>query len=85
MSNKYTDPMDLLRAFAKMTATDPNIYSFFGGMPQTPKESPYEDLKHGYELRPIEMKDKKGNPIENRAKYSHLYRDGEKISTETVS
>ena len=42
--NKETDPMDLLRAFAKMATNDPNIYSLFGGIPQTPKESPYEDF-----------------------------------------
>ena len=79
MSNKYTDPMDLLRTFAKMAATDPNIYSFFRGMPKT---QPYADLGHGYELRPIEMKDEKGNSIPNREKYSNLYRDAKQISNE---
>ena len=81
--NDYTDPMDLLRTFAKMAIDNPDIYTIFGGMQQAPKEaSPYDDLKHGYELRPIEMKDKKGNSIPNDKQYSHLYRDGEQISKE---
>lgn len=84
MNKKTTseDAMNLLRTFAQMAIENPDIYSIFGGMPKTPKESTYEDLKYGYELRPIEMKDRKGNPIPNREKYSHLFRDGEQISNE---
>lgn len=81
--SKKENAMNMLNAFVQLTSMNPEIYEIFGGMAGTPEESsPYEDLKHGYELRPIELKDKKGNPIENREKYSHLYRDGEKISNE---
>jgi hypothetical protein len=43
---------------------------------------PYENLGNGYELRPIEIKDKEGSVIPNRDKYSHLYHNGLKISDE---
>jgi hypothetical protein len=51
----------------------------FGGMPKAAPEKPYESLGDGYELRPIQMVDDKGNPVENREKYSHLYWNGSQV------
>lgn len=43
---------------------------------------PHDRLGDGYELRNIELKDKKGKPIENRSNYAHLYHNDLKVSDE---
>lgn len=83
MSNKkhnQTDPMQILEAFTRMMAV-PGFGTFFGGLPRTETEKyPYERLGDGYELRPIEILVKGGQfVVENREKYSHLYRNGVQI------
>jgi len=82
MSSKKINPMEMLAAFTEIALNDPNVYSIFGGSPESKKENGRESLGYGYELREIELLDDKGNPIQNREKYSHLYRDGEQISKE---
>jgi hypothetical protein len=72
------DDIKALAAFMAM-AGNPGFGSIFGGLVEPEERYPYERLGDGYELRPIEMKDKKGNPIENRSKYSHLYHNGLKV------
>ncbi|CAB4175301.1 hypothetical protein UFOVP1247_107 [uncultured Caudovirales phage] len=58
--------------------------TFFGTLLNDHTESqpkyPHDRLGDGYELREIEFKDKKGNLIENRSKYSHLYHNDLKVS-----
>ena len=84
MSNKKKEPSNLFpEAFDMMQAISVLAQSsyFFGGSPRnTEPESPYENLGNGCWLRPIELKDEKGNDIPNDRKYSHLYLDGQKIS-----
>jgi len=60
-------------------------YEFlFGGLPREPKKiNPYEDLNDGFELRPIEILAEGGQfVLDNKNKYSHLYKDGVKVSDE---
>jgi hypothetical protein len=54
--------------------------NFFGGMLKTETPYPHERLSDGYELRKIDMVDEKGNPVENRDSYSHLYHNDLKVS-----
>lgn len=60
------------------------ISKFFGALLNAHTESkpkyPHDRLGDGYELREIELKDKKGNLIENRSNYSHLYHNDLKVS-----
>lgn len=57
---------------------------FFGGLPKEPKPvNPYESLNDGFELRPIEILAEGGQfVLDNKLKYSHLYKDGVKVSDE---
>ena len=60
-------------------------YEFlFGGLPREPKKvNPYEDLNDGFELRPIKLSKKESeNSRTVGMKYSHLYKDGVKVSDE---
>jgi hypothetical protein len=54
----------------------------FGGLTKEPKPiNPYESLNDGFELRPIELSKKElENPRIINSKYSHLYKDGIKVS-----
>jgi hypothetical protein len=52
----------------------------FGPFGEPEEKYPYDRLGDGYELRPIEIKDKKGNLLENRNEYSHLYHNELKVS-----
>jgi hypothetical protein len=72
--------LQALNAFMAM-ASQPGFRNIFGGMPfgEPEEKHPYERLGDGYELRPIEMVDAQGNPVENRKKYSHLYWEGSKV------
>jgi hypothetical protein len=82
---KFTDfenPMEMFEAFAQIVGT-PGFENFFGGMIFEEKEKyPHDRLGDGYELRKIELKDSKGNPIYNRDNYSHLYHNDLKVSNE---
>lgn len=76
------NPMKMLAAFTQMMGS-PGFGNFFGGLLFEEKEKyPHERLGNGYELRQIELKDSKGNPIDNREKYSHLYHNDLKVSDE---
>jgi hypothetical protein len=54
----------------------------FGGLTKELKPiNPYESLNDGFELRPIELSKKElENPRIINSKYSHLYKDGIKVS-----
>jgi hypothetical protein len=86
MKNKFNitseDPTDLLTTLTQMISL--RDYSrFFGSKLFEEKEKyPHERLGDGYELREIEIKDEKGNIIDNRNKYSHLYHNDLKVSEE---
>jgi len=57
-------------------------YNIFGGLVKEPKPvNPYESLNNGFELRPIILskKESENSRIVN-SKYSHLYKDGVKVS-----
>jgi hypothetical protein len=76
------NPMEMLAAFTQMMGSG-GIHSFFGGLPFEEKEKyPHDRLGDGYELRKIELKDSKGNSIDNRDNYSHLYHNDLKVSDE---
>lgn len=76
------NPMEMLAAFTQMMGSGA-FNHFFGGLPITETEKyPHERLGDGYELRKIELKDSKGNPVDNREKYSHLYHNDLKVSDE---
>jgi len=80
MKKKDIQTLNALNAYMEMAA-QPGFRSIFGGMPfgEPEEKHPYERLGDGYELRPIEMVDAQGNPVENREKYSHLYWEGSKV------
>lgn len=69
----------LMQAYLQL-ALDPGFPSYFGGLVE-PKEPPFESLKCGYELRPIELtpEESKNSRIVN-LKYSHQYFNGELVS-----
>jgi hypothetical protein len=78
------DPMAAFEMFTRMMAS-PSIGSFFGGLPFADEEKekyPHDRLGDGYELRKIELKDSKGDQIDNRENYSHLYHNDLKVSNE---
>jgi hypothetical protein len=82
MKNKEheIDPLSAFKIITEM-AVNGNLSRFFGGSSQSQQKSPYENLKNGFELRPIEMKDSEGNSVENRESYSHLFRNGVQIGS----
>jgi hypothetical protein len=76
------DELEAFNALINMAAQPGFGFSYlFGGDPFNEKveKYPYTRLGDGYELRPIELKDKKGNILDNREKYSHLYHNDLKI------
>ena len=75
---EYEGLDDFMNLLASGGATQ-MFRTLFGGMSQTEKY-PHERLGDGYELRKIELFDKKGNPIDNRNEYSHLYHNDLKVS-----
>lgn len=80
MNTNKTAAIWLLAEFAKLTQTvGPYSEVFEKGIAEG--RSIYESLGNGFELRPIVMKDKDGNEVENRQKYSHLYRNGVQIGS----
>lgn len=75
---------DMLQTFMTIAYSYGGFSGLFGGLVKDYEDAkpkyPHERLGDGYELREIELKDKKGNPIENSSKYSHLYHNDLKVS-----
>lgn len=83
MDKETKQMLDVIELASKM-AFNGDLYSMFGGLTKEPKKvNPYEDLNDGFELRPIKLSKKE---LENSRivglKYSHLYKDGVKVSDE---
>ena len=69
--------LKVLSAFMQIAQN--STYGFPTAEPVDPY--PYERLGNGYELRPIQILAEGGQVVlENRSKYSHLYRNGEQVS-----
>jgi hypothetical protein len=82
--DKETKQMLDVMTLASEMISNGGLYSIFGGLTKEPKKvNPYEDLNDGFELRPIKLskKESENSRIVN-SKYSHLYKDGVKISDE---
>lgn len=75
-NKKMQGYLDLFHSFV----SDGTANRFFSGMPG--KEKPkYTQLGNGFELRPIKLSEEESkNKNITGLEYSHLYRDGEKIS-----
>jgi len=73
--------MDMMTLMSEM-AFNGGLDSIFGGLVREPKKvNPYQDLNNGFELRPIELSEKESeNSRIVELKYSHLYKDGVKVS-----
>lgn len=83
MENENEKDAKQIIDFMKLIHNPSFAESLFGVLSKKKeKENPYQNLGSGYELRPIEMTDEKGNYIPNTNKYSNLYFKGEKISEE---
>jgi hypothetical protein len=83
MDKETKQMMDIMTLASEMISNG-GLYSIFGGLTKEPKKvNPYEDLNDGFELRPIKLskKESENSRIVN-SKYSHLYKDGVKISDE---
>jgi hypothetical protein len=82
--DKETKQMLDVMTLASEMAFNGNLYNIFGGLVKEPKKvNPYEDLNDGFELRPIEILAEGGQfVLDNKNKYSHLYKDGVKVSDE---
>jgi hypothetical protein len=86
-NKKKSEGFEELDEFMQLLATPGGIHNIMGkifsGMQREEKEKyPHERLGAGFELRKIEMKDKKGEVIDNRNSYSHLYHNDLKVSSE---
>ena len=81
--NKETKQMMDIMALASEMAFNGG-YNIFGGLVKEPKPvNPYESLNDGFELRPIELTEEESkNQRIVGLKYSHLYKDGVKVSDE---
>jgi hypothetical protein len=82
--DKETKQMLDVMTLASEMAFNGGIYNIFGGLTKEPKKiNPYEDLNDGFELRPIKLSKKESeNSRTVGMKYSHLYKDGVKVSDE---
>ncbi len=69
-------------AYAMQMISNGGLNYLFGGLPREPKPvNPYDNLNDGFELRPIELTDEESkNQRIVDMKYSHLYKDGVKVS-----
>lgn len=77
------DQIKALHVFMTMASQPGFGYgSIFGGLREPEERYPYKRLGEGYELRPIQMFNKKGDPITNDSNYSHLYHNDLKVSDE---
>jgi len=80
--NKETKKMMDIMTLASEMAFNGGFNNMFGGLFREPKPvNPYKSLNDGFELRPIELteEESKNQRIVNM-KYSHLYKDGVKVS-----
>jgi hypothetical protein len=82
MKEKETKQILDIMALASEMAFNGGFYSMFGGLIKEQKPvSPYKSLNDGFELRPIELSEKESeNSRIVNMKYSHLYKDGVKVS-----
>ena len=80
MSNEKQIDINDLMSGAYLTMFE----HIFGGNPKNKiPVNPYESLNDGFELRPIELSEKESeNSRIVDLKYSHLYKDGVKVSNE---
>lgn len=81
MDKETKQMFDTMTLMSEM-AFNGSLHSIFGGLTKEPKPvNPYQNLNDGFELRPIELSEgeSKNQRIVNM-KYSHLYKDGVKIS-----
>lgn len=83
MNNDAKKMLDVMTLASQMVFNG-DLYNIFGGLTKEPKPvNPYESLNDGFELRPIEILAEGGQfVLENTNKYSHLYKDGVKVSDE---
>ena len=83
MDEKTKQMLDVMTLASEM-AFNGGFNNIFGGLVREPKPvNPYESLNDGFELRPIELSKKElENPRIVNSKYSHLYKDGVKVSNE---
>jgi hypothetical protein len=83
MNNDAKKMLDVMTLASQM-AFNGDLYNIFGGLTKEPKPvNPYESLNDGFELRPIELSNKESeNSRIVEMKYSHLYKDGVKVSDE---
>jgi hypothetical protein len=83
MDKKTKQMLDVMTLASEM-AFNGGFYNIFGGLTTEPKPvNPYESLNDGFELRPIELSKKESeNPRIVNSKYSHLFKDGVKVSNE---
>ena len=81
MSGDTKQMLDIMTIASEM-AFNGGFSNIFGGMIKEPKSvNPYKDLNNGFELRPIELSEKESeNSKIVNMKYSHLYKDGVKVS-----
>ena len=82
MEEKETKQMLDIMTLASEMAFNGGFYNIFGGLIKEQKPvNPYKSLNDGFELRPIELskKESENSRIVNM-KYSHLYKDGVKVS-----
>ena len=82
MTEKETKQMLDVMTLASEMAFNGGFYSIFGGLTKEPKPvNPYQSLNDGFELRPIKLSKKESeNSRIVESKYSHLYKDGVKVS-----
>jgi hypothetical protein len=84
MTEKETKQMLDVVTLASEMVFNGGFNNIFGGLTKEPKPvNPYEDLNDGFELRPIEILAEGGQfVLDNKNKYSHIYKDGVKVSDE---
>jgi hypothetical protein len=80
MNKETKQMMDIMTLASEMAFN--GGYTIFGGLLKEPKPvNPYESLNDGFELRPIELTEEQSkNQRIVELKYSHLYKDGVKVS-----
>lgn len=76
-ANDYSDSEALIQMLSILGT--PEMFSFIGSDVKKQSENTYknsyETLGNGFELRPLEM-------VDNRNKYSHLYKDGKQVTSQ---
>lgn len=83
MDEKTKQMLDVMTLASEM-AFNGGFNNIFGGLVKESKPvNNYESLNDGFELRPIEILAEGGQfVLDNKNKYSHLYKDGVKVSDE---